>query len=467
MKRPKTTAPRGLSPTIIGEGLVGSVLALMLAKRGVPVEVYERRPDMRREKTDAGRSINLALSARGLHALKELGLETLVLKRAVPMMGRMIHPVRGPLRFQPYGKDDSEHINSISRAWLNETLMDKAEATKMVRINFNQRVLGIDFETMTIRVRDETTRRVRKAPVDLVLAADGSGSAIRESMEGLGHFTCSEKRLEHGYKELTLPTGRDGSFLLEKNALHIWPRGSYMLIALPNFEGSFTCTLFLPFEGPSSFSALGGADRAKAFFEKQFPDAAALIPDFVDQFLANPTGNMATVKCGPWNHGEKAVLLGDAAHAMVPFYGQGMNCGFEDCTVLGTILDRNPGPGGWRRALAEFARARKPDADAIAEMAVENFIEMRDKVGDPRFLLQKKVEALLQAAFPADYVPRYSLVTFSRTPYSLARRAGGIQERILAELCRGIADPGEVDLKKANTLIARELGPLLRKAKTR
>lgn len=449
--------------TVVGEGLVGSVLALQLARRGFDVEVFERRPDPRDGRAARGRSINLAVSTRGLRALRELGLEAAVLSRAIPMMGRMVHPLSGAPGLQPYGKDDSEHINSVSRAWLNEVLIDAAERSRRVKLRFARQVLGMDLRTGRLRVKADGSGRVSEAKAAVVFGADGAASVIRREMAQLSRFDLSQRHLEHGYKELSIPADPGGGFRLEKNALHIWPRGSYMLIALPNFDGSFTCTLFLPYEGEPSFATLTKPSRIRALFSARFPDALPLIPDLAEQFLANPTGAMVTVKCWPWHVADKALLLGDAAHAIVPFYGQGMNCGFEDCTVLGGLIDRGF-RGDWGRIFERFSRLRKPNADAIAEMAVENFIEMRDKVADPRFLLEKKVEKILQARFPERYVPRYSLVTFSRVPYALAQRAGAAQSRILAELCEGLGEPERVDLKKARALIDRELAPVLKEA---
>lgn len=443
--------------TIAGEGLVGSLLAIILAKKGHDVLALERRPDMRKEKVSAGRSINLAISTRGIHALKEAGLADHVLSRAIPMMGRMIHPPAGPTSFQPYGKDDSEHINSISRGWLNAALMDHAERSKRVEIRFSQRVMGFDPDKRELTLKDEKTGEVGGMAAELVLACDGAGSAVRGDICRRDGARRSEEQLGHGYKELTLPAGPGGAFQLEKNALHIWPRGTYMLIALPNFEGSFTCTLFLPYKGPASFEALKTPGDVRRFFSEQFPDALALLPNVEEQFFSNPTGAMVTVKCSPWHVEDKALLLGDAAHAIVPFYGQGMNCGFEDVSVLSRLIDE--GGGDWRSVFERFEAERKPNADAIADMAVENFIEMRDKVADPRFLFQKKVEKLLQAKF-SGYVPRYSLVTFSRLPYTLAQKAGAAQSRILEELCSGLADPEDVDYGKAERLIDKHLRPL-------
>ncbi len=422
---------------IIGAGLVGSLLSIFLARRGHSVTVHERRPDMRRESIAAGRSINLAISTRGLHALDLVGLEGEVLKRAIPMRGRMVHSVAGELTFQPYGRDESQYINSISRSDLNKILMTAAENTGHVDIEFNHSV--DDFSAFDVPV---------------VFGADGSGSAVRRALMANPQFTSTEEHLDHGYKELAIPPGPGGVHRLERNALHIWPRGTYMLIALPNFDGSFTCTLFLPFRGPVSFEALKtGADVA-AFFREHFADAVPLIEDLEETFFANPTGHMVTIKCAPWNDGARTLLLGDAAHAIVPFFGQGMNCGFEDCEVLDGLLERH---SDRTEAFSAFFASRKPNCDAIADMAVENFIEMRDKVADRHFLLEKAVERILQEKFPGRYVPRYSLVTFSRIPYKLAYDAGVVQAGILAELCRDLARPEDVDLHKAEELINERL----------
>jgi kynurenine 3-monooxygenase len=450
---------------VVGEGLVGSLLAAILARKGLSVEVFERRADMRKEKVSAGRSINLALSTRGLHALAELGLDRKVLTQAIPMFRRVMHAQSGALSFQPYGKDDSEHINSISRAWLNAVLMDEAEKSPAVRINFKRKAVGADFSKGILHVENTDTGTIEEIAAEVVIGADGSGSAIRQELAARPGYDSSSQSLKHGYKELCLPARAgegDARFQLEKNALHIWPRGTYMLIALPNWDGSFTCTLFLPFEGPLSFESLDSPEAVMDFFRIQFPDAVPLIPDLTEQFFANPVGAMTMVKCFPWSVGGRALILGDAAHAMVPFYGQGMNCGFEDCSVLSALIDKRlSDTRDWESVFTEFERERKPDADAIAEMALENFVEMRDKVADPRFLLEKKVERLLAERFSGEYVPRYSLVTFSRVPYRFAQRAGAVQNRILAELCRDLKRAEDVDWNKARALIDRERGELL------
>lgn len=457
-----TEATQAAEPlTVIGAGPVGALLALMLARRGHQVEVYERRPDLRKEAQSAGRSINLAVSTRGLHALSQSGLDTEVLRRAVPMLGRMIHPLQGDLQLQPYGRDDSEFINSMSRGELNRLLMDKAEETGRVRIHFSQRLFDYSLVTGRATLHDERTGAVTPVQARVIFGTDGSASALRTALVEQAGAQVTQEFLDSGYKELTIPPGPPGKlFQLEPHALHIWPRGSFMLIALPNLDGSFTCTLFLAFEGEVSFARLqepAGIDR---FFAHYFPDLPQLIPNLSQAFLDAPLGRMVTVKTLPWSSGG-ALLLGDAAHAIVPFFGQGMNSGFEDCTVLESMLpEKSP---EWPKIFAEFADRRRPDCDAIAELAIENYVEMRDQVADPRFLLHKAVEAELQKRYPGEYLSRYQLVTFSRVPYRLALQAGKVQSGLLDELTQGLTRAEEVDYARAHALMTERLGPLFAK----
>lgn len=443
--------------TLIGAGLNGPLLALGLVRRGFAVEIYERRADMRRVPMSAGRSINLALSARGIHALTQAGLWSDMQNIITPMRGRMMHSINSELTFQPYGKDDSEVINSISRGDLNIALMNAAEACG-VKIHFQQRCTGIDLTTGALFLRDENSGVDRQIESNIVLGCDGSASALRNEMTQLNHFNLSQEALDYGYKELTIPPGPGGNHVLEKNALHIWPRGSHMLIALPNIDGTFGCILFLPFKGCDSFAQLTSHADVVSFFQSRFPDAFALMPDLASNFSANPTGAMVTVKCSPWHAGGHTLLLGDAAHAIVPFFGQGINCGFEDCTSLLDLLDQH-GPD-WARVFPEFEKARKINTDAIADMAVENFVEMRDRVADPRFLFRKKVEIALEAKYSGLFVPKYSMVTFHRVPYSVALSRGKIQERVLTELSDPIDRVEDLDWKKADQLIRAQLSPL-------
>jgi kynurenine 3-monooxygenase len=444
--------------TIVGSGLAGPLLAMSLLERGFDVHMYERRPDMRRVRISAGRSINLAVSTRGIHALRQAGVWDEMRSIVVPMGGRMMHSVRGELTFQPYGKDESEVINSISRADLNIALMNTAER-RGVRIEFNQRCVGYDHKTGTLTLHDEEHGGERQVAAQVVIATDGATSAVRTEFLKLWRFNFSQHYLDYGYKELTIPAGQDGKHVFEPHALHIWPRGNFMLIALPNVDGTFACILFLPFEGDDgSFAEVDTDEKVLAFFTSQFPDAVPLMPDLVANYNANPVGAMVTIRCSPWHIDGKALLLGDAAHAIVPFFGQGLNCAFEDCTYFLELLDRL-GPD-WPTLFSAFEAARKVNTNAIADLALENFVEMRDKVADPHFLFKKKVELALEAKHPNRFVPKYAMVTFHRVPYALALTRGRIQDRMLSELCDGIDSLDRLDWNRAAELIASELTPL-------
>lgn len=420
--------------TIIGAGLVGSLLSIYLSKRGHRVRVYERRSDMRNEKMSAGRSINLALSDRGLLALEKVGLAEEIRKISIPMHGRFIHNLDGKNAFQPYGKE-GQYINSVSRGELNKRLMSIAEM-QGVEIYFNQKCTNLDWEKDVLEFDNTSGVNVPSAKADIVFGADGAYSAARLQHQ-LQHdkFDYQQYYIDCGYKELTIPPTAEGGFALEVNALHIWPRKDYMLIALPNLDKSFTCTLFFPFEGEASFSKLDTPEKVKTFFEKTFPDAVPLMPDFINDFFNNPTSSLVTVKCFPWVREDKFALIGDAAHAIVPFFGQGMNCGFEDCRILDELIDKNG--DDWETILHQYQTLRKPDADAIADMAVSNFIEMREKTADPKFLLQKKIEARLHEKYPDKWIPAYSQVTFSpHIRYSEALQRGQKQEAIMQEVMK-------------------------------
>lgn len=443
--------------TLIGSGLAGPLLAIELKKRGYPVQLFERRPDPRRGEISAGRSINLALSTRGIHALKQSGIWEEMRKIIIPMKGRMMHSVTRELTFQRYGKDDTEVINSISRVELNIALMNAAEQ-RGVCIDFNERCTGYDARSGKVHLRNEESGAVRDLAAEVVIATDGSASAVRNEMLRMPRFNFSQQYLDYGYKELTIPAGLNGEHLLETHALHIWPRGSFMLIALPNIDGSFACILFLPFEGENSFAELDSEQKVLAFFAKQFPDALRLMPHLVENYMANPVGAMVTIKCSPWHQDGRALLLGDAAHAIVPFFGQGLNCAFEDVTYFLELLDTHG--SDWPRLFSEFEKARKDNTDAIADLAVENFVEMRDRVADPHFLFRKKVELALEARYPKLFIPKYAMVTFHRLPYSVAAARGRIQDHMLAELCDGIERFDDLDWNKADALIHRELAPL-------
>jgi kynurenine 3-monooxygenase len=443
--------------TLIGAGLTGPLLALGLVRRGFQVELYERRPDMRRVRLSAGRSINLALSTRGIHALTGAGLWEKMRQIVIPMAGRMMHSISSQLTFQPYGKDAAEVIHSISRADLNIALLDAAER-EGVKLYFQQRCVGVDIKAGKLYLRDEPTSEERTVESDVIIACDGSASAIRAEMLKINRFNFSQLYLDYGYKELTIPTATNDAHVMDANALHIWPRGNYMLIALPNIDGTFACILFLPFEGVDSFATLTSSPALLEFFQARFPDAARLMPDLTGNFFANPTGSMVTIKCAPWHVAGRTLLLGDAAHAIVPFFGQGINCGFEDCSCLLELIDEHG--ADWERIFAEFEKARKVNTDAIADLAVENFVEMRDRVGDPRFLFRKKVELALEAKYPRRFVPKYAMVTFHRVPYAIALDRGSMQDAILTELCDSITRVEDLNWSRADQLICSKLAAL-------
>jgi len=418
--------------TIIGAGLVGSLLSIYLAKRGHKVSIYERRSDMRREDMIAGRSINLALSDRGLLALEKVGLTDEIKKICIPMHGRQIHNVDGSITFQPYGKE-GQYINSVSRGELNKQLMTIAEEHG-VNINFNEKCTTLDWKNDKIEFENTAGKQLPSSKADIIFGADGAFSAARLQHQ-LQHdkFDYHQYYIDCGYKELSIPPNEEGEFALEPNALHIWPRKDYMLIALPNLDKTFTCTLFFPFEGELSFDKINTEEKVKQFFATNFADVVPLMPDYVNEFFTNPTSSLVTIKCFPWVRDDKFALIGDAAHALVPFFGQGMNCGFEDCRILDELIEKNG--DDWHKILSEYQTLRKPDADAIADMAANNFTEMRDRTADPKFLLQKKIEARLHENYPDKWIPAYSQVTFSpHIRYSDALARGNRQEIIMQEV---------------------------------
>lgn len=439
---------------IAGAGLAGSLLAIYLAKRGFAVDLYERRPDMRKAEIPAGRSINLALSTRGIHALEGAGLAGKVLENAIEMKGRMIHSPDASLSMQPYGKNEREVIHSVSRGGLNELLLDAAESYPNVRLFFGQRCQGMDVNDGTIYFADESGGQQKTVRGATLIACDGATSAIRMEMQKNIRLNLHQTYLEHGYKELTIPGGPGGSFAIEKHALHIWPRRSYMLIALPNLDGSLTCTLFFPFNGPDSFSSLQTPRQVHEFFQENFPDTLPLIPDLQKEFFENPTGTLITIKCRPWHVGGKALLLGDSAHAIVPFYGQGMNCAFEDCSIFADCLDRIG--DDWEQVFSDYQARRKADADAIADLAMDNFIEMRDSVADPVFVMKRQAELLLEERFPGKFLSKYAMVTFHRIPYAEAQRKGRLQDDILMDLCREAGSVDALNLDEAFAKIQAE-----------
>jgi kynurenine 3-monooxygenase len=417
---------------LIGSGLAGGLLTAYLGRRGYDVDLYERRADPREGNMVGGRSINLALSTRGIHALEQIGIADEVLKDAIPMRGRMIHPAAAgsaPI-FVRYDVDPNKHINSIGRAALNTTVIEAAQRYPNVRVHFNHKCIGVDIDSATAHLFNTSTNQPLSASADSIIGVDGAFSAVRASMQlKIDNFQYDESYLAHGYKELTIPPGPNGSWQMEKNALHIWPRKSFMMIALPNPDGSFTCTLFWEFEGPRSFATTKTDDDIRRFFEEEFPDAVPLMPNLLDDFRNNPTGSLVTIRCAPWFYKDRVALVGDAAHAVVPFYGQGMNAAFEDCVVLDECLEKFPHDR--HRAFAEYFERRKVNADALADLALENFIEMRDKTASRAFRAKKKLDHFLEAALPRIYIPLYTMVTFTRIPYSQAAKRARIQDFIV------------------------------------
>ena len=420
---------------IVGAGLAGSLLACYLGREGYEVEVHERRADPRKQGFIGGRSINLAVSCRAITALDQVGLAETILENAIPMRGRMMHDRDGRLIFQPYSKNPDEAIKSISRGGLNLALIDAADALANVTFHFDHKCEDIDLDlpAATFALADSGELVIREC--DLIIGADGAFSTVRGRMLKLDRFSCSQSYLSHGYKELTIPPTGEGDFAMEPNALHIWPRGGFMMIALPNRDKTFTCTCFWPFEGPTGFEAISSEQDVTPFFTRHFPDAVSLMPTLVEDFMSNPLGSLATVRCEPWHYQDKVVLIGDAAHAVVPFYGQGINAGFEDCRILDACLRQHPSDRAG--ALRQFTAQRKINTDAIADLALANFIEMRDKVGSPAFLMKKKLEKTLHAFFPKWFMPLYNMISFSDIPYAEARAKAEAQWKTI-KLVAGI-----------------------------
>lgn len=405
--------------TLVGGGLAGSLAAVYLAKRGSEVDIYERRPDMRNVEIPAGRSINLALSTRGINALKRVGLDQVVLDQAIPMAGRMMHDEKGNLAYQPYGKD-GQVINSVSRAHLNIQLLKLADEHKNVNQFFNMRCQEVDIENSICKFTNEKTGENIEVKSDYILGSDGAYSPVRLKMMKNDRFDYSQSYTKSGYKELSITPTPDGNFAMDPDSLHIWPRGNFMMIALPNPDKSFTCTLFMPYAGEVGFDQINSDQEILNFMNTYFADTVPLMPELLNDFKRNPVGSLVTVRCYPW-HMKKATLIGDACHAIVPFYGQGMNCAFEDCVELDNCLEEF---GDWDKAMNEYQKRRKPNADAIADLALQNFIEMRDLVGDKDFLHYKKMEHQLCELHPDLFKSQYEMVTFSKVPYSEAKTKG-------------------------------------------
>lgn len=441
--------------TIIGAGLAGTLLAILLTRRGFQVVVMEKRSDPGKLGYQGGRSINLALTERGLHALRQAGLEKNVMDQAVMMRGRMIHEIGGIPYLQRYGKDDSEVIWSVNRGRLNMSLLEVAQSHG-VRFHFDQRLTSVDWASKRFKT-ENSDGKTYDSEFTALIGADGAGSALRHQMNNAKALGERFEPLGHGYKELEIPAHIGSQFQIEPNALHIWPRGGYMMIALPNVDGSFTVTLFLPNTGAMSFESLADEQTLQSFFDYDFPDAVAFLPGLSKDFFAHPIGLLGTLRLEHWHRNGQALLIGDAAHALVPFHGQGMNCAFEDCVELDSLLGES---SDLANVFGEFEARRKPNTEAIADMALENYLEMRDVVADPRFQLIKQVERLLAERHPDRFVPRYTMVSFRRVPYAQAQARGKIQSHILWTLTEGIKNVDQVNLALAAAMVQSQLSPL-------
>ena len=448
---------------IIGAGLCGSLLALRMGQLGYNVSVYEMRPDLRKTDISAGRSINLAFSDRGNKAIKLVGLEEKVEQLCIPMNGRMIHDRESNTFLSNYSGRDYEYINSISRGGLNALLLDEAEALDNVTIHFNQKCKSVDFENTIAHFKDYNTKEDSTATANIIIATDGAGSALRKSYikERKFLFSYSQNYLTHGYKELCILPAINGDYKTYKNALHIWPRGDFMVIALPNLDGSFTVTLFLSYsEGEYNFDNLTTPEIVTEFFQKEFPDALALMPNLVEDFFENPTAPLGTVKCSPWNYKGNTLLMGDSCHAIVPFYGQGMNASFEDVVEFDAIL--NTHKGDWETVFKTYSESRKKDTDAIADLAIDNFHEMKDHVGQEIFQEKRKIEMVLEKTFPKDYSSKYSLVTFNeQIGYREAMLKGRAQDKAILNMLSNGDISTNIDFEDQTALKA-----ILEKVKT-
>jgi len=416
---------------VVGAGMIGCVQAMSLARRGHQVAVFEKRQDPKEVQYKEGKSINMAISDRGFKILDRLGIGDEVKSISIPMHGRMIHQADQTLVSQAYGKE-GQAIYSVSRGDLNKFLIAKTQEEKNVEFHFNERCVDLKLPENEMKFLSSERKELKTFQFDRIIGADGAYSSIRSRLQKINRFNYSQQFLTHGYKELTMPAKAEGTHAMASNYLHIWPRGEYMFIALPNQDGTFTCTLFLPFEGDNSFAELTTPEQLLRFFKDNFPDAIPLLPNLVESYFGNGPSSLVMISCSPWNYEDKVMLIGDAAHAIVPFYGQGMNCGLEDVFVFETMLDRHP--DNWDYVFSEFWKERKKDTDAILELAVDNFHEMKAKTADPHFLIRKKVEAKMAEKYPKEWIPLYTRVTFSDKPYSEAKRFGELQDAIMDEV---------------------------------
>jgi kynurenine 3-monooxygenase len=447
------------SVNIIGAGLCGSLLSIILARRGIKVTVLERQVDPRKMQAAAGRSINLVLSARGNRALKYAGIFENIEPLLVPMKGRLIHHEDGSTELQPYGQRESEQIFSVSRAELNRILIQTAEKDYNVRVRFQQEAVSYYPKEAILRIRDHEKSADYDVKANPVIGADGAGSIIRRAYNDAGSIGPSETLLKHSYKELSIPAREDGGFQLDKDALHIWPRGGFMLIALPNPGGDFTLTLFLPGSGANSFAELDSDDKVNDFFERNFADVVPLIDNLILNFNQNPVGILGTVRCNHWHDEDKMLLIGDAAHAVVPFHGQGMNLAFEDCVVLDQVLE-NP-DADWTTVFAVYEAEQIANANAIADMALENYVEMRDTVRNPKHVLRKQLSFELERRLPNRFIPRYSMVMFhDEIPYAVAQDRGAVQQKLLEEITDNVDTLEQIDLDRATAEVEKRLPPL-------
>lgn len=433
------------SVTIVGSGLIGSLLTIMLAQRGYQVSIFEKRPDPRIANTQEGRSINLALAIRGIYPLEKARLMDKVYQITCPVRGRMLHSVNGEQTFQSYGLRDNEMNYSISRSGLNICLINEAEKYDNVKFYFDHQLQTLDLDSKQVIFSHKNQQL--NHDYETLFGADGANSSVRKFLiEKLG-APCEESLLDHGYKELYLQADNKGDYVFREDALHIWPRGDYMLMALPNLHGSFTLTLYLPYEGATSFESLSKDEAIVEFFDQNFSDLIPHVPDLTKQFKNNPVGKLATVRCYPWHYQDSVLLLGDAAHAIVPFHGQGMNCGFEDCHELIRIMSKYKYLGD---CFELFSQIRKPNTDAIAAMALENYVEMRDGVTDALYQLKREVGLALEQRYPKDFIPRYSMVMYHRMPYKEALERGKIQDAFLDQICKGKSSIKDIDFSQIN-----------------